>query len=102
VVDIIATVLLAVLMLIPAVNVLVGVVAGGATFGVSGSLIGGSLGALITLAEVQFHSLRLPSVPALAEIVEFPSGRHIRQIMRESALQSVVAKAVSASARLFG
>jgi uncharacterized protein YqgC (DUF456 family) len=100
--DFIATILLAGLMLIPAVNVLVGVVSGGASFGVPGALVGGCLGAFITLTAMQFRSPRLPPAPVLANIIAFPTGYRIRHSVREfghAALQSIVAKVVSVPTR---
>lgn len=98
--DFIATVFLAGLMLIPAVNVLVGVVGGGASFGVSGALVGGCLGTIITLTEVQFRSSRLLPASVLAN--GFLTGHHMRQSVREfsqAALQSIVAKVISVPTR---
>jgi hypothetical protein len=39
------------MMLIPGINVLVGIVAGGASFGISGGFAGGAIAVLITFAE---------------------------------------------------
>jgi hypothetical protein len=49
--DAIAIIILAGMMLIPGINLLVGIVAGGASFGVSGAFAGAAIAVLITLAE---------------------------------------------------
>jgi hypothetical protein len=49
--DAIAIIILAGMMLIPGINLLVGIVAGGASFGVTGAFGGAATAVLITLAE---------------------------------------------------
>jgi hypothetical protein len=49
--DAIAIIILAGMMLIPGINLLVGIVAGAASFGVSGAFAGAATAVLITLAE---------------------------------------------------
>jgi hypothetical protein len=56
--DAIAIVILAAMMLIPGINLLVGIVAGGASFGVWGGFAGAALAVLITLLETHFSDWR--------------------------------------------
>ena len=70
--DSIATLILAGMMLIPVLNVVVGIVAGGASFGLAGACAGGSLGALITLMQARWRAdVAAPSSTAV--VVEFPA-----------------------------
>jgi ABC-type branched-subunit amino acid transport system permease subunit len=71
----IAIIVLAGMMLIPGINLLVGIVAGGASFGVSGAFAGGAIAVLITLAEKWLSDGRRmgPTQPRpTAEIFSFP------------------------------
>jgi hypothetical protein len=71
--DAVATIILAGMMLIPGINLLVGIVAGGASFGVSGGFAGTAIAVLITLAENQLIDRRVGSTPRpSAEIISFP------------------------------
>jgi len=65
-----ATVILAGMMLIPVLNVPVGVIAGGASFGPAGAVARGSLGVLITLLQARLRPV--PGTALNAEIVDFP------------------------------
>jgi hypothetical protein len=69
--DSIATVILAGMMLIPVLNVAVGVIAGGASFGLSGACAGGGLGVLITLMHARLRPAAGGS-PA-ASVADFPA-----------------------------
>jgi hypothetical protein len=73
--DAIAIIILSCMMLIPGINLLVGIIAGGASFGVSGGFAGAAIAVLITLAEKGLSDRRpigstqpRPS----AEIILFP------------------------------
>src|SRR6476659_9609851 len=71
--DAVAIIILAGMMLIPGINLLVGIVAGGASFGVSGGFAGTAIAVLITLAENQLIDRRVGSTPRpSAEIISFP------------------------------
>jgi hypothetical protein len=71
----IAIIILAGMMLIPGINLLVGTVAGSASFGVSGGFAGAAIAVLITLAENQFIDRRRVGSTAKpsADIVSFPN-----------------------------
>jgi hypothetical protein len=56
--DAIAIFVLGGMMLIPGINLLVGIVAGGASFGVSGGFAGAAIAVLITLAEKRLSDWR--------------------------------------------
>ena len=72
--DTVATIILAGMMLIPGINLLVGIVAGGASFGVLGGFAGAAIAALITLAENQLIDRRVGSTPRpSAKIISFPN-----------------------------
>jgi hypothetical protein len=70
--DAVATIILVGMMLIPGINLLVGIVAGGASFGVSGGFAGTAIAVLITLAENQLIDRRVGSPRLSAEIISFP------------------------------
>jgi hypothetical protein len=70
--DAIATVILAGMMLIPGINILVGIIVGGGWFGVSGGFAGAALAVLIMLAEKDFsdrHPLGSIQATPSAQIV---------------------------------
>ena len=71
--DAIAIIILAGMMLIPGINLLVGIVAGGASFGVSGAFAGAALAVLITLAEKWLSDgRRITQSTPTAAIISFP------------------------------
>jgi hypothetical protein len=74
--DSIATVILTGMMLIPVLNVLVGLIAGGASFGLSGASAGGSLGILITLMQARPRRV-VGGRSSTAEIVDFPAPQSL-------------------------
>ena len=80
--DAVATIILAGMMLISGINLLVGIVAGGASFGVSGGFAGAAIAVLITLAENQLiDSRRVESTPRpSAEIISFPDPSRWRPV----------------------
>jgi len=69
--DSIATVILAGMMLIPVLNIAVGVIAGGASFGLSGACAGGGLGVVITLMQARWRA-RVDAPLSKPVVVEFP------------------------------
>ena len=72
--DAVATIILAGMMLIPGINLLVGIVAGGASFGVSGGFAGAAIAVLITLAENQLIDRRRVGNPRpSAEFISYPN-----------------------------
>ena len=80
--DAIAIIILAGMMLIPGINLLVGVVAGGASLGVPGGFAGAALAVLITFAEKWLsdrHCLRAQARPS-AQIVAISNHPHWRPI----------------------
>jgi len=79
--DAVATIILAGMMLIPGINLLVGIVAGGASFGVSGGFAGAAIAVLITLAENQLIDRRRVGNPRpSAEIISFPDPSRWRPV----------------------
>ena len=79
--DAVATIILAGMMLIPGINLLVGIVAGGASFGVSGGFAGAAVAVLVTLAENQLIDRRRVGSPRLpAEIISFPDPSRWRPV----------------------
>ena len=69
--DSIATIILAGMMLIPVLNVAVGVIAGGGSFGLSGACAGGALGVVITLMQARWRTRVEPPLSRPAAL-EFP------------------------------
>ena len=79
--DAVATIILAGMMLIPGINLLVGIVAGSAVFGVSGGFAGAAIAVLITLAENQLIDRRRVGNPRpSAEIISFPDPSRWRPV----------------------
>jgi hypothetical protein len=78
----IAIIILAGMMLIPGINLLVGIVAGGASFGVSGGFAGAAIAVLITLSENQLiDRRRVGSSPRpSAEMILFPDPSRWRPL----------------------
>ena len=73
--DAIAIIILAGMMLIPGINLLVGIVAGGASFGVSGAFAGAALAVLITLGEKWLSDgRRITQSTPTAAIISFPGA----------------------------
>ena len=71
--DAVATIILAGMMLIPGINLLVGIVAGSAVFGVSGGFAGAAIAVLISFAENRLIDGRRVGNPRpSAEIISFP------------------------------
>jgi len=81
--DAIATAIIAAMMLVPGLNVVVGIIAGGASLGPAGAFAGGSLGVLITFLEAHHRVPRLPSSSQTADILEFPQRRYVSPIFRK-------------------
>ena len=99
--DAVATIILAGMMLIPGINLLVGIVAGGASFGVSGGFAGAALAVLITLAENQLID-RLPigsSPRSSAEIISFPNPSLWRPVPAFEANEAISAALRKLAAR---
>jgi hypothetical protein len=69
--DSIATVILTGMMLIPVLNVAVGIIAGGGSFGLSGACAGGALGVVITLMQARWRA-RVDATPSSPAAMEFP------------------------------
>jgi hypothetical protein len=79
--DAIATLVLVGMMLIPGINLLVGIIVGGASFGVSGGFAGAALAVLITPAEKDFsdrHPIGSTQARPSAQIIVFPDHQRWR------------------------
>ena len=73
----VAILILAGMMFLPFINLLVGVIAGGATFGFSGAFAGATVAILITAAQkkvIDHRSARPAQMEFNAKTVEFPEG----------------------------
>jgi hypothetical protein len=89
--DAIAIIILAGMMLIPGINLLVGIVAGGASFGFSGGFAGAGIAVLITLAENRISDRwRIGSRPP-AEIISFPNPSRWRPVPAFEADEAILA-----------
>ena len=99
--DAIAIIILAGMMLIPGINVLVGVVAGGASFGISGGFAGGAIGVLITFAEKWLndrHPLRAAQANPSAQIIAIsnhPYWRPVPDFESNGAISAALSKLAS-------
>lgn len=99
--DVIAIIILAGMMLIPGINVLVGVVAGGASFGVSGGFAGGAIAVLITFAEKWLsdkHPLRAAQANPSAQIIaisKHPFWRPVPNFQSNEAISAALSKLAS-------
>lgn len=92
--DAIATIILVGMMLIPGINLLVGIVAGGASFGVSGGFAGAAIAVLITLAENRLTpGRRIRSSPRPSAEVVYPSRwRPVPAFEADEAISAALSK----------
>jgi hypothetical protein len=99
--DAIAIITLAGMMLIPGINVLVGIVAGGASFGVSGGFAGGAIAVLITFAEKWLsdrHPLGAAQANPSAQIIAIsnrPYWRPVPDFESSEAISAALSKLAS-------
>jgi hypothetical protein len=96
--DAVATIILAGMMFIPIINIVVGIVVGGAVFGVSGGFAGASIAVLITLAENQLIDRLRVGRPS-AEIISFPDPSRWRPVPAFEANQAISAALSKLAAR---
>src|ERR1044071_6913008 len=99
--DAIAIIILLGMMLIPGINILVGIVAGGATFGITGGFAGGAIAVLITFAEKWLnhrHPLRAAQANPSAQIIAIsnhPYWRPVPDFESNEAISAALSKLAS-------